>query len=107
MHPVTGLLVRRDTALAELIKLIEAGQLQLKLQGGSSLSTRDRDQQLRGQSFFACSSHFAAYELDGLLTVGRQYAVGKPFTTSDDFVRASRKLIDRKRLIGAEASSNI
>jgi hypothetical protein len=35
VHPVAGLLRRADAAIAELIELIEARQLDLELQGGS------------------------------------------------------------------------
>lgn len=33
-HPVAGLLAGADAALAELIELVETGQLELELQGG-------------------------------------------------------------------------
>jgi hypothetical protein len=78
VHPGTCLLTRSDTAPAKLIKLVEAGQLQLKLQSGTVVPAGDRDQQICGQPLLAGSSYLAPNEFDGPLTISRHHIVGKP-----------------------------
>ena len=78
VHPVCRLLVRGNAALTKLVELIQTGQLQLKLQGGSILTAGNRDQQPRGQVLLTRRRNLASDEFDGLLSVGRRKIVGKP-----------------------------
>jgi len=65
VHPVTGLLRRTDAAVAELVELIEVGQLDLELQrGAAALPTGQRHQQPGVQTLAARRFGLAADELD-------------------------------------------
>src|SRR6266542_1954661 len=74
-HPVASLLVRADTALAELIELVEAGKLEL--QGGTVAVARQRHQQPGVETVAAGRLDLAQDELDRALSVHGQHVVRK------------------------------
>ena len=45
MHPVAGLLIGSHPATAEVIELIEAGKLDLELQGRTTMTSRQGHEQ--------------------------------------------------------------
>src|SRR3954454_6862168 len=79
VHPVAGLLARSDTARAELIELIEAGQLDLELQRRTLAATAGQwHEQLGVETVAARRLDLAADEVDRAPPVDRQKLIGKP-----------------------------
>jgi hypothetical protein len=76
VHPVAGLLRRADAAIAELIELIEARQLDLELQGGSfTVAAHQRHQHPGIEAIGAGGLDLAMDKLDPALAIDRQHVI--------------------------------
>src|SRR3954471_23520442 len=79
VHPVAGLLARSDAARAELVELIEAGQLDLELQRRTvAAPAGQRHEQPGVETVAARRLDLAADEVDRARPVDRQKLIRKP-----------------------------
>src|SRR6266568_4291196 len=77
VHPAAGLVARADAAVSELVELVEFRQLDLELQGHTTVATSQRHQQACVQAFAAGGLDLAADKVNRALPIYWQHVIRK------------------------------
>src|SRR5207248_11167039 len=89
VHPVAGLCRGAAAATAQLVKLLQLGELDLELQGGAAVRARQRHQQPGLQTTRTRRFHLALNEFERAMAVYGQDVIREPSKKHRNTPRAS------------------